>query len=73
MAHDEWLKTLPDGRVAKYIYDEIAEVCSASIEIGEFSKSRSSLKGPLTRDEVEALFANEVRQRTAPPSENDSS
>jgi hypothetical protein len=46
MAHDEWTKSLPDGRVAKYIYDEIVEVCSASIRIGEYSKSYSNLKGP---------------------------
>jgi hypothetical protein len=39
MAHDEWIKSLPDGRVAKYIYDEVAEVCSASIGIGEYSKN----------------------------------
>jgi hypothetical protein len=56
MAHDEWTKSLPDGRVAKYIYDEIAEVCSASIEIGEYSKSYSSLAGPLTREQVEELL-----------------
>jgi hypothetical protein len=67
MAHDEWTKTLPDGRVAKYIYDEIAGVCSASLEIGEYSKSRSSLRGPLTREQVEELFVHEVR-RTAPDS-----
>ena len=73
MAHDEWMKTLADGKVAKYVYDEVAEVCSAGIKIGAFSRSRSSLKGPLTRDEVEALFANEVRRLTAPPSQNDSS
>jgi hypothetical protein len=60
MAHDEWIKSLQHGRVAKYIYDEIAEVCSASIEIGEYSKSYSSLAGPLTREQVEELF--EVRQ-----------
>ena len=60
MAHDEWTKTLADGRVAKYIYDEIAQVCSASIEIGEYAKSYSSLAGPLTREQVEELF--EVRR-----------
>jgi hypothetical protein len=60
MAHDEWIKSLPDGSVAKYIYDEIAEVCSASVEIREYSKSYSSLAGPLTREQVEELF--EVRR-----------
>jgi hypothetical protein len=65
MAHDEWTKTLPDGRVVKYIYDEIVEVCSASIEIGEYSKSQSNLKGPLTREQVEELFVCEVRGITA--------
>jgi hypothetical protein len=61
MAHDEWTKSLPDGRVAKYIYDEIVEVCSASIEIGDYSRSRSNLKGPLTREQVEELFLHELR------------
>jgi hypothetical protein len=65
MAHDEWTKNLPDGRVAKYIYDEVAEVCAATIEIGEYSKSRSSMKGPLTREQVEELFLHEVRGRTS--------
>ena len=62
MPHDEWTKSLPAGRVAKYIYDEIAEVCSARIEIGDYSKSRSNLPGPLTREQVEELFVHEVRQ-----------
>lgn len=62
MAHDEWTKSLPDGRVAKFIYDEVAEVCSATVEVGEFSKSRSSLKGPLTREEVEELFVHDLRR-----------
>ena len=62
MAHDEWTKSLPNGKVAKYIYDEIADVCSARIEIGEYSKSRSSLKGPLTGEQVEELFVHEVRR-----------
>jgi hypothetical protein len=65
MAHDEWTKSLPDGRVAKYIYDEIAEVCSATVQIGEYSKSRSSLKGPLTREQVEELFVHEVQRLTS--------
>lgn len=65
MAHDEWTKHLPDGRVAKYIYDEIAGVCSATIQIDEYSKNRSSLNGPLTREEVEQLFVHELQQRAA--------
>jgi len=65
MAHDEWTKTLPDGKIGKYIYDEIAEVCSASVAIGEYSKSRSNLAGPLTREQVEELFVHEVQRLTA--------
>jgi hypothetical protein len=64
MAHDEWTKSLSDRTVAKYIYDEIAEVCSATIEIGEYVRSRCNLKGPLTREEVEELFAFEMRLKT---------
>ena len=29
MAHDEWKKSLSDGRGARYMYDETAEVCSS--------------------------------------------
>jgi hypothetical protein len=65
MAHDEWTKSLPDGRVAKYVYDEIAEVCSATIQIGGYLKSRSSLPGPLTREQVEQLFVHDVRRLAA--------
>jgi hypothetical protein len=67
MPHDEWTKSLPDGRVAKFVYDEIVEVCSASIKIGQFVRSRSSLKGPLTREEVEALFAHEMQRAKGAP------
>ena len=72
MAHDEWTKSLPDGRVAKYIYDEVAGVCSASLEIGDYAKSRSSLIGPLTREEVEELFIHEVGRLPARRSANHS-
>jgi hypothetical protein len=53
MPHDEWTKRLSDGRVATYIYDEIVEVCSVSIKIGQLVRSHSDLKGPLTREQVE--------------------
>ena len=65
MPHDEWTKNLPNGRPAKFIYDEVVEVCSATVQIGEYVKSRSSLKGPLTREEVEALFEFAVRVAAA--------
>jgi len=60
--HDEWTKNLSNGRIVKYIYDEIGGVCSASIEIGEhFKSSRTNMRGPLTREQIEALFFREIR------------
>jgi hypothetical protein len=67
MPHDEWTKSLADGRVAKYVYDEVAGVCSVSIVIGEYVKSHSNLEGPLTREQVEALFDREIRRAKGAP------
>jgi hypothetical protein len=30
--HDEWTKSLSGGKIVQYTYDEVAEICSASIE-----------------------------------------
>ena len=61
--HDEWKKRLQDGRTVRYIYDEIAGVCSASIEfVGQgFKSTRTNVHGPLTRQQVEAIFFRETR------------
>lgn len=60
--HDEWTKRLPDGTVAKFVYDEVAGVCSVMLEIGAYFRSiRTNVRGPLTRDQVEALFVREIR------------
>jgi hypothetical protein len=64
MPHDEWTKSLSDGKIVKYIYDEVAEVCSASIEIGQhFKSSRTNLPVPLTREQVEALFQRTIARQ----------
>jgi len=67
--HDEWTKRLSDGRIVRYTYDEIVEICSASIEfVGRgFKSSRTNIRGPLTREQVEALFVRETRSR--PPTQ----
>jgi hypothetical protein len=63
--HDEWTKSLSDGSIVQYTYDEIAEICSASIEfVGrDFKSSCTNIRGPLTREQVEALFFRETRSR----------
>jgi hypothetical protein len=63
--HDEWTKSLPGGRIVQYIHDEIGEICSASIEfVGQdFKSSCTNIRGPLTREQVEALFFRETRSR----------
>jgi hypothetical protein len=64
--HDEWTKRLSDGTIVQYNYDEIIESCSASIEfVGRgFKSSRINIRGPLTREQVEALFFREIRSRS---------
>ncbi len=64
--HDEWTKRLSDGTIVQYNYDEIIESCSASIEfVGQdFKSSRTNIRGPLTREQVEALFFREIRSRS---------
>jgi hypothetical protein len=61
--HDEWTKQLADGRTVRYVYDEIARVWSASIEfVGRgFKSTRTNVRGPLTREQVEGLFFREIR------------
>lgn len=62
-AHDEWSKTLANGKNAKYIYDEIVGVCSIVVEVdGVRVFSRADLPGPMTREEVEALAGQSFRQ-----------
>ena len=59
--HAEWTKSLSNGRAVMYCYDEINGISSASIEIGKYFKSsRTNLPGPLTREQVEALFLREI-------------
>jgi hypothetical protein len=63
--HDQWTKSLSDGSIVQYTYDEIAELCSASIEfVGQdFKSSCTNIRGPLTREQVEAPFFRETRSR----------
>ncbi len=63
-AHSEWTKTLPNGKRAKFIYDEVAGVCSIVVYVdGSRVLSRSDLPGPLTREEVELLFLQSFSHR----------
>lgn len=62
--HDEWTKCLPDGTTVRYVYDGVADVYAASVEfVGQdFRSSRTNLRRPLTRAQVEALFVRETHQ-----------
>ena len=61
--HDEWTKSLPDGRIVKFTYDEVADVCACTLEIDEYFKSsRTNLHGPLNREQVEALFHRQTHR-----------
>jgi hypothetical protein len=56
-AHREWTKALPNGKRAKFIYDEIAGICSVVVYVnGSRVLSRADLAGPLTKEQVELMF-----------------
>ena len=59
---DEWTKTLPDGRSVSYSSDGapgVGAVISAKIE-GQSVGETTNVPAPLTREQVEAAFADFV-------------
>jgi len=65
MRDDEWIKTLVDGRRVKFIYQELPEdgtFITAQLEGNEvvYSVVLTKARKPLSREEVESHFKNEL-------------
>jgi hypothetical protein len=60
---DEWTLSLPDGRTVKYSYEDLRGICSASAEFGNKSLTKivPTLAGPTIRQQVQELFASEIK------------
>jgi hypothetical protein len=59
MSFEYWYATSPEGRVIKYGYKELSDgvaAISATIEGRSLMILQRSLRAPMTRAEVEALF-----------------
>jgi len=68
MRDEEWIKTLPDGRKVKFIYQELAEdgaFITAQIAGHEvvYSVVLSRAKNPLSREDVESHFEAELAKK----------
>jgi hypothetical protein len=59
MSFEYWYATSPEGRVVKYGYKELSDgvaAISATVEGRALMILQKSLRAPLTRTQVEALF-----------------
>ena len=68
MAHEEWVKTLKDGRKVKFIYQELPEdvaFITAQLERNEvvYSVLLAKAGNPLSRDAVESHFQAELSKK----------
>jgi len=68
MPDQEWIKTLPDGRKVKFIYQALPEdgaFITAQIAGNEvvYSVVLSKAKNPLSREDVESHFAGELSKK----------
>ena len=68
MQEEEWIKNLDDGRIVKFIYQELLEdgaFLSAQIAGNEvvYSVLLANAGNPLSRDEVEIHFAAELSKK----------
>ena len=68
MAHEEWIKTLNDGRKVKFIYQELPDdgaFLTAQIERNQvvYSILLAKAKNPLNREEVESQFEGELSKK----------
>jgi hypothetical protein len=65
MAHEEWIKTLKDGRKVKFIYQELLDdgaFITAQLERNEvvYSVVLTKAGNPLSRESVESHFQAEL-------------
>ena len=68
MPNEEWIKTLEDGRIVKFIYQELPEdgaFITAQIEGNEvvYSIVLTKARNPLSREEVENRFKGELSKK----------
>jgi hypothetical protein len=68
MQDEEWIRTLEDGRIVKFIYQELladAAFISAQIAGNEvvYSVLLTNAGNPLSRDEVESHFHGELSKK----------
>ena len=68
MPDEQWIKTLEDGRIVKFIYQELLEdgaFISAQLAGNEvvYSVLLTNARNPLGRDEVESHFKGELSKR----------
>jgi len=68
MQDEEWIKTLEDGRKAKFIYQELPEdgaFITAQIEGNEvvYSVVLTKARDPLSREDVESHFKGELSKK----------
>jgi hypothetical protein len=68
MAHEEWIKTLKDGRKVKFIYQELPDdgaFITAQLERNEvvYSVVLTNARNPLNREAVESHFHAELSKK----------
>ena len=68
MQDEEWIKTLEDGRKAKFIYQELPEdgaFITAQVEGNEvvYSVVLTKARNPLSREDVESHFKGELSKK----------
>jgi hypothetical protein len=68
MPDEEWIKELEDGRIVKFIYQELLEdgaFISAQLAGNEvvYSVVVANARNPLSRDEVESHFKVELSKK----------
>ena len=68
MPDEEWIKTLEDGRIVKFIYQELLKdgaFISAQLAGNEvvYSVVLTNARNPLSRDEVESHFKVELSKK----------
>ena len=68
MQDEEWIKTLGDGRVVKFIYQELlgdGAFISAQIAGNEvvYSVLLTNANNPLSREDVESRFEGELSKK----------
>jgi hypothetical protein len=68
MPHDEWVKTLEDGRKVKFIYQELPDdgaFITAQLAGNEvvYSVLLTKARNPLSREDVESRFKGELSKK----------